>query len=116
VNWGLGGASGASTVHSLGMAVARWLVMCSLTQGPIAEEWISDSDIVSRIRSEYDDMRGMRLTLPQAARLFGLDMTRCARVLDTLVTNGVLWTNGREFLRRDADRHFAMTAFAERGR
>jgi hypothetical protein len=109
-------ASARTPSKSGGMAVARLMAMSSLTERPMAERYISDAEIVSRIRSEYEEMPGMRLTLPQAARLFDLDMTRCARVLDTLVTNGVLWTNGREFLRRDADRHFAMTAFAERGR
>jgi hypothetical protein len=47
------------------------------------------------------------LTLPQAARLFDLEMPRCARVLDTLVTNGALWTDGHEFFGRNAMRNSA---------
>ena len=58
----------------------------------------TDRAISARIRAEYQEMPGMRLTLAQAARLFNLDLTLCARVLDVLVTDGVLWTNGREFL------------------
>jgi DNA-binding IclR family transcriptional regulator len=42
-------------------------------------------------------MPGMRLTLAQAARLFNLDLVDCARMLETLVSDGVLRTNGREF-------------------
>ena len=39
------------------------------------------------------------LTLPQAARLFSLDRSRCAHVLSTLVKRGALVTNGRGFTR-----------------
>lgn len=68
---------------------------------------MTDPHIRARIRAEYQEMPGMSLTLPQAARLFNLDLTDCARVLDTLVTDGALWTNGREFLGRNAGRHCA---------
>jgi hypothetical protein len=53
----------------------------------------------ARVRSEYQEMPGLRLTLPQAARLFGLEPASCRRVLDSLVVGGELWTNGREFAR-----------------
>ena len=59
----------------------------------------TDRHIHARVRAEYDEMPGMSLTLPQAARLFNLDLTDCARVLDALVTDGALWTNGREYFR-----------------
>jgi hypothetical protein len=52
-------------------------------------------------------MPGMRLTLRQAARLFDLDVAHCARALAVLVTDGVLWTNGREFLGKSSGRHGA---------
>ena len=51
-------------------------------------------------------MPGLRLTV-QAARLFNLELTQCARLLDTLVENGLLWTNGREFLGPNVGRRFA---------
>jgi hypothetical protein len=66
-----------------------------------------DIPIEARVRAEYQEMPGMSLTLPQAARLFNLDLTDCARVLDALVTDGALWTNGREFLGRHAGRRLA---------
>lgn len=66
-----------------------------------------DRELHARIRAEYQERPGMRLTLPQAARLFDLELTHCARVLDTLVTDGALWTNGREFLGHNVGRRFA---------
>lgn len=66
-----------------------------------------DRQVRARIRAEYQEMPGMSLTLGQAARLFDVELTHCARVLDTLVTEGALWTNGHEFLGRNAGRHCA---------
>lgn len=77
---------------------------CSLLCAPLIE---GDGAIHARIRSEYQEMPGMRLTLPQAARLFGLEPVSCERVLHTLVVHGELWTNGREFARPDAGRRSA---------
>jgi hypothetical protein len=38
-----------------------------------------------RIRAEYQEMPGMRLTLEQVRRLSGVDRTVCERVLEDLV-------------------------------
>ena len=55
-------------------------------------------DIVQeRVRGEYREMPGLRLTVAQAARLFNLEPAQCGKVLDTLVTKGALRTNGREY-------------------
>ena len=43
------------------------------------------TDWISRIRGEYLEMPGLRLTLAQAARFWSLDQRTCARVLDALV-------------------------------
>ncbi len=59
-----------------------------------------DRLVEARILAEYDEMPGLSLTLPQAARLFDLDTTRCVHLLEDLVLDGVLWTNGHEFLAR----------------
>lgn len=67
----------------------------------------TDRALHMRIRAEYLEMPGMRLTVAQAARLFNLDVTHCAQVLETLVTDGALWTNGREFLGINVGRRFA---------
>ena len=67
----------------------------------------TDREVGARIRAEYHEMPGLRLTLSQAARLFNLEPTRCARVLDGLVKNRALWTNGREFLAQNVGRRCA---------
>lgn len=64
-----------------------------------------DRQLRARIKAEYEEMPGLRLTLSQAARLFGLEPARCAQLLEKLVVDGALWTNGREFLGRSSGRH-----------
>ena len=51
---------------------------------PIAEMWIE------RIDSEYREMPGLRLTLAQAARLWGLQAPQCLALLGALVERGRL--------------------------
>lgn len=48
-----------------------------------------------RVRGEYLEMPGLRLSLEQATRLWALDRAACGAVLDTLV--------GANFLQRDGD-------------
>jgi hypothetical protein len=67
----------------------------------------ADPTIIARICAEYYEMPGMRLTVSQAARLFNLEPSHCARVLDALVKNGSLWTNGREFVGPNVGRRCA---------
>lgn len=50
--------------------------------------------VVQRIRAEFNEMPGLRLTLAQATRLWGLEQRTCEAVIDVLVR--------REFLRRTA--------------
>jgi hypothetical protein len=42
-------------------------------------------DLISRIRAEFHEMPGMRLTVPQVQRLCGIERTLCQTVLDSLV-------------------------------
>ena len=60
--------------------------------------------IHERVHGEYREMPGLRLTVAQAARLFNLEPARCEQVLQTLVTDGALWTNGLEFFGHNAGR------------
>jgi len=55
--------------------------------------------LVERARGEFLEMPGLRLTIPQAARLWNLDADSCSRVIDTLV--------GASFLRWTADGNVA---------
>ncbi len=43
-----------------------------------------------RISAEFLEMPGLRLTLTQACRLFGLDTTQCDTLLNGLVEEGFL--------------------------
>ena len=46
--------------------------------------------VLERIRGEYLEMPGLRLTLLQAQRLCGVDPAVCQRVIDALVETGFL--------------------------
>ena len=63
-----------------------------------------DRDVGAGICAVYHELPGLRMTLSQAARLFNLELAFCARVLDGLVKNGALWTNGRVFLAQNIGR------------
>ena len=59
-------------------------------------------DIVERVRAEFLEMPGLRLSAEQIRRLCGLDGTVCQIVLDQLLD-----TN---FLRRTSDGQYIRTA------
>ena len=46
--------------------------------------------LLHRITTEYDEMRGLRLTAAQAQRLFGLREDICLRVFNALVDAAIL--------------------------
>jgi hypothetical protein len=46
--------------------------------------------LVARIRGEYTEMPGLRLTLAQACRLWQMDTANCESVLQTLVNDSFL--------------------------
>jgi DNA-binding transcriptional ArsR family regulator len=54
---------------------------------------------LDRVRGEFLEMPGLRLTQPQAQRLWGLDAPTCGRILAVLVQTG--------FLRETYDGSFA---------
>jgi hypothetical protein len=64
----------------------------------------ADSDLEIRIRAEFAEMPGLKLTVPQASRLFSVDCVRCRRLLEGLVRDRVLSSRGDLFLRADFDR------------
>lgn len=58
--------------------------------------------LVERIRSEFIEMPGLRLTPAQAARLWGMDDTSCHRVISALVRASFLrWTPSGMVVRSD---------------
>jgi hypothetical protein len=46
--------------------------------------------LVARVRGEYVEMPGLRLTLEQACRLWQVDVSTCETLLEYLVRTGVL--------------------------
>jgi hypothetical protein len=46
--------------------------------------------LLTRIRGEYLEMPGLRLSFEQAQRLFGVDRAQCRMMLDALVDAGFL--------------------------
>jgi hypothetical protein len=52
---------------------------------PSAPDSAEFEHLVARVRSEFLEMPGLRLTVTQAARLWGLDSARCEAVIDVLI-------------------------------
>jgi len=60
------------------------------------------SDLLRRIRGEFNEMPGLRLTRRQAQRLWNLDSGACDTVLGALVRAKFLYeTRDGAFLRRE---------------
>ncbi len=58
--------------------------------------------LVHRIRAEFMEMPGLRLTPAQATRLWRLEPAVCQEVIDTLVgTRFLRWTAGGMVMRAD---------------
>ena len=58
--------------------------------------------LVERIRGEFMEMPGLRLTLAQAARLWGMDQSACRTVIDILVQSAFLrWTAAGTIVRAE---------------
>ena len=56
--------------------------------------------LVHRIRAEFLEMPGLRLTLTQAARLFGAPEEACKRIMAALIVEGFLaWTTDGRYAR-----------------
>jgi len=51
---------------------------------------VSRDHDLDRIRGEFTEMPGLRLTAPQARRFFGVDEETCTRILDALITERFL--------------------------
>jgi len=65
---------------------------------------VTSAELLRRVRAEYLEMPGLRLTAPQARCLFGLDSETCDAVLATLLD--------AKFLTRTHTGLFAMAAIS----
>ena len=64
----------------------------------------SAQSYVAIIRSEFDEMPGMCLTLAQARRLWSLSLEECEELLERLVRAGFLMRDEHDRYVRRADR------------
>ncbi len=56
--------------------------------------------LVTRVRAEFIEMPGLRLTMKQATRLWGMDDTVCRSVVESLVQASFLrWAQGDTFVK-----------------
>ena len=66
-------------------------------------------EVLQRIQGEYVEMPGLRLTLPQAQRLWGLERETCHALLGALVEARFLQqTRDGAFVRTDGARPMPM--------
>ena len=58
--------------------------------------------IIRRVRDEFHEMPGLRLTPAQATRLWGLEQATCRAVIEALVASAFLrWTAAGAITRAD---------------
>ena len=67
------------------------------SHSPVLSSSDEDAELHTRVQAEFQEMPGLKLTVPQAARLFNLERARCERVLDALVDDGALSCDGRTY-------------------
>ena len=53
--------------------------------------------LLARVRGEYFEMPGLRVTFAQACRLWQLDVSTCEMLLDQLIREGFLWKTNNGF-------------------
>ena len=58
--------------------------------------------LLCRVRAEFKEMPGLRITPAQATKLWGLEREACHRVIDALIDSSFLrWTEGGALSRAD---------------
>ena len=94
-------AVGAHFAIDLGIPRSEGNEPWSRLQPVASEECVMESaTLVERVRGEFIEMPGLQLTMAQAARLWGLDITACRNVVDVLVESAFLrWTDGGKIVR-----------------
>jgi hypothetical protein len=53
--------------------------------------------LLARVRGEYFEMPGLRVTFAQACRLWQVDVSTCEMLLDHLIREGFLWKTNNGF-------------------
>lgn len=75
-----------------------------------------DPALCERILAEYREMPGLRLSLSQAARLWGLDLVQCEATLAALVATGKLGRSSRGLYSTSRDAEWVRQLPARRRR
>jgi hypothetical protein len=74
---------------------------------------MSFAAVADRVRSEFLEMPGLELTIPQAVRLWNLGLDDCRAVVDALVDAGFLrWTAKRTIIWAGRNQPFRPTVEA----
>jgi hypothetical protein len=63
-----------------------------------------DAKLLCRVYGEYVEMPGLQLTVPQASRLWNVNLSLSAQVLDRLVDAAFLRRSGSCYVRADSGR------------
>ena len=91
---------------------SRWPIILNINLVPAAarlrerplperRNLIARTTLLRRIRSEFEEMPGLSLTLAQAAKLFGVPPEVCSRILAQFAEEGLLsLTINRHYTRR----------------
>ena len=73
----------------------------------VAYREVAIDDALRRVRGEYLEMPGLRLTCRQAQRLWGLEPSVCEQLLELLVDEKFLYRLGHGMYTRLTDGHTA---------
>jgi len=63
-----------------------------------------DANLLLRVYGEYVEMPGLQLTVPQASRLWNVNLALSAQVLERLVAAAFLRRTGSCYVRADSGR------------
>ena len=63
-----------------------------------------DANLLIRVYGEYVEMPGLQLTVPQASRLWNVNLSLSAQVLERLVDAAFLRRSGSCYVRADSGR------------
>jgi hypothetical protein len=87
-----------ANIHGEVSAIVAWPLLWNAAEGTTMDLEAP----LNRLRGEFLEMPGLRLTPAQAARLSGLDPAVCHRVIEGLLASRFLrWTPGGQLARAD---------------
>jgi hypothetical protein len=69
----------------------EWKLAQEVPMMPAALQTAIGDELVQRVRSEFLEMPGLQLSVPQACRLWGLDATTCGSLMEQLVQSKFLY-------------------------